>query len=102
MGSLAGILEEARIKASEAALTLIRETPSWDKCDPHSLYYKTEAEILKPHVERAVLHYAGHFEVDQYLEGLITGREFLSALVLKTGQTSVHETEKRYATQGDT
>lgn len=81
--ALAAVLKDAQDKASEAALKLIRDTASWDKCDPHALYHSTEAGILKPYVEWAVLSYAGFPVVDQYLEGLITGREMLSALVLR-------------------
>jgi len=82
--ALAAVLEEAERKASEAALNLIRETPSWDKCDPHRLYHATESDILHPYVNWASEKYSEEFETTQYLEGLITGREYLSALVLKT------------------
>ncbi|MFA6270671.1 MAG: hypothetical protein WC657_05710 [Candidatus Paceibacterota bacterium] len=81
--ALATILEEAEAKASKAALDLIKATAPWDICDPHGAYYKAESEILMPYINWAVLRWAGHLETDQYLEGLITGREYLSAMLLK-------------------
>lgn len=81
--ALSEILGAAEQKASKAALDLIKETASWDTCDPHRVYYKVESETIAEVVNWAVLRWAGHVETDQYLEGLITGREFLSAILLK-------------------
>lgn len=81
--AIAAVLEEAQKAASEAALKLIRETFSWDQCDPHRLYHSTEARILKPYVDRAVLSYGEFPIVRQYSDGLITGREMLTALILR-------------------
>jgi hypothetical protein len=81
--AIAAVLGSAEEKASKAAVDLIKETAPWDKCDPHGVYYKVESETLSEVVNWAVLRWAGHMETDQYLEGLVTGREFLSAILLK-------------------
>lgn len=81
--ALAEVLSAAEKKASKAAVDLIKETAPWDKCDPHGVYYKVESETLSEVVNWAILRWAGHMETDQYLDRLITGREFLSAILLK-------------------
>lgn len=86
MSALAKIVEDAMAKAAQAAINMIRETPSWDFCDPHKEYYKIQGELLAPYVEEQVKKHPGLPETTQYLDGLITGREYLVAICKMAGQ----------------
>ena len=88
--SLAAALISIRQEARDRAIGFIERTAPWDTCkvDCHKVYYSTLSALLVPYIKAGVDYCKATNNngltvlCDQYQQGLITGYEFLSALVV--------------------